>query len=221
MTRSASRLMVAGLEKIPRTKAYLIRLSDGSRVKALGDDVARLGICEGTEVEQHVLKEASEGYEAAKARAMAMRLLRTRPRTEYELRRSLREKGVAARTLDMLIADLKAGGHVDDRLFAKLWIKEKIAGGNSGRVRIARDLATKGIARETAEEELARDYDRRAELEIAKRLALRRLSRLTSLGVETRRRRVYNLLVRRGFGYETASAALRWALDASGGDSIE
>jgi SOS response regulatory protein OraA/RecX len=79
-----------------------------------------------------------------------------------------------------------------------------------------KDLRSKGIDGSIVEEEIARNYDDRQEAEIARQLAEKRLRRLTSLPVGVRRRRLYDLLLRRGFEPDVASAALEAALHDNG-----
>jgi regulatory protein len=202
------------VEKVPRKKEYLLRLSDGSTIRVLEEHLTRSGLEEGCPVDEDTRREVADSYEYATARGIALRLLKTRPRTEEELKRRFRKADLRVKICERVLDDLKADGHVDDRVFAQLWVKEKIGRGGSGRRRISSELRSKGIDRTIVEEEIARNYDDRQEVEIATRLALRRLGRLKSLPAGVARRRLYGLLLRRGFQADVASAALEAALES-------
>jgi regulatory protein len=214
MARCQATPTVSAVEKVPRKKEYLLRLSDG----VLEEHLSRFALEEGRPLGEDTRREVADSYEYAKAREIALRLLKARPRTEEELRRRFRKSDLKPRMWTRVLEDLKAEGHVDDRVFAQLWIKEKIARAGSGRQRISSDLRSKGIDRTTVEEEIAGNYDDGEEAEIARQLALKRLARLESLPVAVMRRRVYGLLLRRGFGPGVASAALKAALESIGGE---
>jgi regulatory protein len=202
------------VEKVPRKKEYLLRLSDGSTVRALEDHLPGFGLAEGSEVNEDTLREITASYEYAKAREAAMRLLKTRPRTEQELRRRFSRNGVVGRTCNRLIGDLKAEGLVDDRVFARLWIREKVARAESGRRRIISDLRAKGIEEAVVMEELRLNYDRDREMENARQVALKRIRRIRKPDDVGSRQKAFSFLLRRGFESDIAQQAVESAMDS-------
>jgi regulatory protein len=208
MTRCDSSPTITGLKKVPRKKEYLLSLSDGSTLRALEEHLPRFALAEGRAIGEDTLREIRASYEYAKAREAAIRLLKTRPRTEQELRRRFRSKGFSRRTCDRLIGDLKLEGLVDDRVFARLWIREKVARAASGRRRIMSDLKAKGIDDAVIGEELELAYDRNREIENACQVASKRLVRNRDLAAAERRQRIYSFLLRRGFESDVALLAV-------------
>jgi regulatory protein len=215
MARCQATPTVSAVEKVPRKKEYLLRLSDGSTVRILEEHLTRPGLQVGAPLDEATRSDVTDSYEYAKAREIALRLLKARPRTEEELRRRFRKSDLRRPVWERVIGDLKAEGQVNDRVFAQLWIKEKIARAGSGRKRISNDLRSKGIDRAVVEEEIARNYADAEEARIAKELALKRLARLGSLPSGVARRRLYGLLLRRGFGPDVAAAALDAAIESA------
>jgi regulatory protein len=112
--------------------------------------------------------------------------------------------------------NLKAEGLVDDRIFARLWIEEKVRRGDSGRLRICRDLESKGVPREVVAEELEAALSEAKELEIAGWLARKKMGRLGRAPGEEEMRKVYAYLLRRGFTSDAASEAAQTALGLAG-----
>jgi regulatory protein len=212
--------LVTAIERIPRKGEYLVRLSDGSELRILKDHLSQFGVEEGDALDPGTVREIRLAYTHTRAREAALRLLRVRPRTEMELRRRFKRNGVDARTADRIVRDLKQEGLVDDRTFARLWIEEKIAKGDCGRMRIENDLISKGIDRESVIEEIDRSFSGAKELEVAKGLALKRLMRGGGGSSSAVRNKVYAYLLRRGFASDVATEALGYALDALGRDGI-
>jgi regulatory protein len=216
MTRSESSPTIFALEKIPRRKEYLLRLSDGSELKVTEEDVSAFSLAAGGVLAGDLVVELGQRHQHAASKAAALRLLKVRPRTEAELERGLRARGFPEAVVRCVVEGLKASGHVDDRLFARLWAAEKLRRGASGRRRIVAELRAKQIDRHTAEEETERAFDGEDEIEIAKQLALRRAARMPALPQEAKKRRLYEHLLRRGFESEVAAEATRFALGDSG-----
>jgi len=218
MTGFESSPVVSVVERVPRKSEYLVKLSDGSEIRVLEDHLGRFGIEEGTPVDRAQIEAIESAYAYGKAREAALRLLRVRPRTEEELRRQLRARKIPGGASDRLIEDLKAEGQVDDRVFARLWITEKLSRGTHGRKLLEHELRTKGIKREVLEEVLARDYSAEAETEVARELALKRLSKFGHMPEAARRRRVFGHLLRRGFASEVAADAVDHAAGRMNGE---
>ena len=221
MVRGDSSPAISRVEKIPRRKEYLVSVSDGTEVRVLEQDVLGFALAEGTRISQDTLREIGDRCQYARARESVLRLLKVRPRTEHELRCRLRGKQFSARVLEKLIGDLKREGLVDDRLFADLWIREKIAGASSGRRLIIRDLERKGVERTVIEEQLKRNYDQAKETAVAGGVAAKKMARLTDLPIRIRKQRVFEHLLRRGFDADVASAAVLHALSSLGGETAQ
>lgn len=216
MTLLESSPVVSRLEKVLRKGEYLVVFSDGTEVRILKEHLPGSGIEEGVSLSRDRIRELDSVYGYTRAREAALRLLKVRPRTELELRRRFKALRTDRQIAERVLADLKAIGQVDDRLFARLWIEEKIRKGDSGSMRMRRDLEAKGIERDIVAEELKAALSDAEELELAGRLALRKMGRLGPAPAREERRKVYAYLLRRGFTSEAAAEATRSALDLSG-----
>jgi regulatory protein len=216
MTLLESSPVVSRLEKVLRKGEYLVVFSDGTEVRILKEHLPGSGIEEGVSLSRDRIRQLDSVYGYTRAREAALRLLKVRPRTEIELRRRFKALRTDRQIAERVLTDLKAIGQVDDRLFARLWIEEKIRKGDSGRMRMRRDLEAKGIERDIVAEELKAALSDAEELELAGRLALRKMGRLGPAPAREERRKVYAYLLRRGFTSEAAAEATRSALDLSG-----
>ncbi|MFZ1947765.1 MAG: RecX family transcriptional regulator [bacterium] len=221
MTRSGDWPTIAALKKIPRKREWLLRLSDGNLVKVMEDDVARFSLAEGVEVTEELARDLASRYEYGRARALAVRLLKVRPRTEGELRLRLRAGGIGPAAAEPLLADLKRDGLVNDRLFSRLWAGEKMRLGATGRRRVVAELRSKHVDPGTAEAETDGVYSAEEEIEAAKQLAVRRAAKMGRIAPDVMKRRLYQHLVRRGFESDVAAEATHYALRSSGEKGTE
>ena len=143
------------------------------------------------------------------AKDRALRLLSVRWRSRAELERRLARAGFPAEEIAAALVDLEGAGLVDDDRFATEVVRSRAGSRLNGNRAIRAALATSGVAPEVVERALAgtNDEDERAEA-----LARRRAPRLSGLPPEAAFRRLFGLLVRRGYGAVVAREACRKAL---------
>lgn len=151
---------------------------------------------------------SSSGSEKAKARESAFRLLKLRPRSEYELRQKLGRKQYSDETIDETIQYLKQLQLIDDRRFTKAWINSRLAR-PFGLNRIRQELKLKGIEEQIIKEELSTAKETFTEDETVLNLAQRRFKRYKNIERIKAKRRTYEYLVRRGFSSAAITKALR------------
>jgi regulatory protein len=216
MTLLESSPVVSRIERVPGKGEYLVALSDGTALRILKEHLPGSGIEEGVSLSRDRIRELDSIYEYTRAREAALRLLKVRPRTELELRRRFRALRTDRQAADRVVTDLKDRGLVDDRIFARLWIEEKIQRGDCGKIRISRDLEGKGIERGVVAEELKTALSDSKELELAGRLALKKMRRVGGAPAREARRKVYAYLLRRGFTSGAASEGTKMALELAG-----
>ena len=116
-------------------------------------------------------------------------------------------------TIEETIQKGEAAGLLDDRLFAKLWVEDRLLYHPLSRRAITQELAEKGIAPEIANELLEERYPPEKEKEIALKLAQTRLARYENLDQDRRIRRTVAFLTRRGFNISLATRVVRAAIE--------
>jgi regulatory protein len=102
---------------------------------------------------------------------------------------------------------------IDDAAFATSWVEVRDRSGPRSRRLLASELRLKGVPRETAAEVTA-GID---EPDAAYRAAQRKARLLTGKPFDEFQRKVGDLLLRRGFGYETTSSTVRRLWEETGG----
>ena len=126
-----------------------------------------------------------------------------------EARRRLRGLGFGEETVEKVLHQAKKAGLLDDTLFARLWVEDRILHHPISRRAVERELAEKGIAPETVEQMLQALYPPKKEKQLALQLAQARYDRYQGLTQVQRTRRTIAYLTRRGFPLEMAKRIVR------------
>ncbi|MEN6369318.1 MAG: regulatory protein RecX [Thermotogota bacterium] len=137
--------------------------------------------------------------------------MRRRPLTEREASGRLRRAGFSLEEVESAVRRAVEEELIDDRVYAKLWVDDRLLHHPLSRRAIERELAEKGISHELAAAALDASYPSTKELEIARQLAAERWARLASTEPDARRRRAVDHLLRRGFPAGLAADAVRRA----------
>ena len=142
-----------------------------------------------------------------KARAYAFLLLKYRQRSVKEISQRLKNKKFPEEAISRTVEFLREKKFLDDELFARAWIKERLSR-YIGPRRLKQELKFKGVSEQVIENNLKVAREFYSESDTVRELAAKRLSRLKGLDPQTAKRRVYGYLLRRGFSPELATDAL-------------
>ena len=148
----------------------------------------------------------------AAAREAALRLLERTRRTRSDLARRLRDKGYAAPVVEQVLERLAGVGLVDDVEYARAYLEQRLRRRTAGWRRLEQDLRARGISSDDVATARARLEEREGHEDDAagaRRVIAQAAKRYARLDPETRRRRLYALLARRGFDGDVIEAALR------------
>jgi regulatory protein len=155
--------------------------------------------------------------ERARARTLqrAVKLLAAKPRSIEELRERLLEKGWADEAaVEHALAKLKEFGYLDDERFAFGFASYRVKQKPVGRQRLARDLQTKKISKETADAALELVYQETPEEELIARAIDKRVRLRGRPATRQETKSLYDHLLRLGFSYDLIIRKVREASEA-------
>ena len=146
----------------------------------------------------------------------AAAFLAVRPRSVEETRRRLRHLGYRHALVDTVVDRLIEMHYLDDEMFARAWVESRDRARPRGETALRRELALKGVQRETVDEVLAgraagtaQEVDQ-PDVAAARRLLERRRAALEREPDPRRRRqKAYALLARHGFDPRISAEASR------------
>jgi regulatory protein len=123
-----------------------------------------------------------------------------------------RHRGLPLQNIDDIIAKLKSLDFLNEERFAKAYIHDNYHLKHKGKNRIRQELKNKGINEVTIDKYL-NEIRKESEAEKALELAQKRHELIKNLPVLTIKRRLYGLLVRRGFSPQVALDAIDMVLE--------
>lgn len=176
----------------------------------------RVGLELGPEVEASIEREAA----ALKTYDRALNMLAFRARSARELERQLVRKGEEPGHVAVAIERLLAVGLLNDAEYARQFARAKVTGSGFSKRRIEAELFRKGVAREVVAAAIGdvladEEVDEAGMLESVARKKLRTLGKLDP---ETKRRRLYAFLARRGYPSEEIRGVMGRVLGSEEGE---
>ncbi len=149
------------------------------------------------------------------ARAICLRQLTAGPRSRAQLARALAGKGVPDRAAQVVLDRFTEVGLIDDAAFAQAWVESRHRGRGLSRRALAHELRARGV--EAADQDVALSVvDADSEAAAARMLVDRKLSGTRGLDPAARTRRLFGMLVRKGYPGGLAMRVVREALAADG-----
>lgn len=142
-----------------------------------------------------------------KAKHYALKLLTYRGRSEKELEERLTKKGIAKTVVSSTIDYLRRIGLLDDRALAESLKREAITRKLLGHNGAKRFAINRGIPRGLVDAVFGEDETE--DIENARTLVDKKLTSYRNCSRQTARRRLYNLLLRRGYSSDTIMKALK------------
>lgn len=143
-----------------------------------------------------------------RARQRALDYLAHKPRTEHEVRRTLRKRDVPSSIIDDVIDRLYELTYLDDEQYAENYVRNRFSNKKYGPIRLRRELVQRGIDRALAEAAVEELFSEKNMHTVAREHAEKRSARLTDADPRRRKQKLYRYLRRRGFRTETIYGVL-------------
>ncbi len=190
-----------------RSKRLLI--FDDQSVFGISEDVfVSTGLEVGSKVDEKYLLELEQKENDHQAFHAAVSLLNYRMRSKAELRKRLAEKGYEPGTIDRVIQKLEGKKILNDELFAKAFINDKIHFRFLGPVALRRELIPHRLDSELVEKLIQQAYDEISEEELVERLMAKRNIRPGQKLTQKERNRLLAYLQRRGHRWDVIRTVL-------------
>ena len=145
------------------------------------------------------------------ARQIVLRQLAMTPRSRAQLAQKLAQRDVAPGVAAAVLDRMTEVGLVDDEAYAQMLVRTQHSGRGLAKRALARELHTKGIDDDLAEEALASISDA-DERDRARALVEKKLRAMHGLGVEVQTRRLAGMLARKGYSPNLTYAVIRDAI---------
>ena len=141
------------------------------------------------------------------AREDAYRLISYRDRSVFELRKRLLKKGHDQDVIDEIIPRIKELDYLNDKRFAKKWVRHKVKHSPKGKYLLIKELKDKGVSKKIINEALNTEYPYSLEFETALKLAVKWRNKSHNKNKDLVKLKVY--LKNKGFRYEIISDVIK------------
>lgn len=195
-------MRIEELKKTDRGQGQvLVRLEGGDTLKVTEDELLHFGLYTGLDIDGETVVLLKKHAARSRTRQRAANMVASRALSRSELEKRLLDRGAseedAAETADWL----EGIGALDDLAYAKSVVRHYSAA-LYGEAKLRDELRRRGIARELWDEALASAPD--AQETIARLIA----AKAKGVNDEKSRKRLSDMLLRRGFSWRDVKAAL-------------
>ena len=194
------------IEKIERSKhkqeRVLVYLEGGDLLRITESELLRFGLCIGLDIDDRTVVELQQSGARSETRVRAANMISARPLSRRELVKRLKEKGAAESDAEAAADWLEEIGALNDADYASMLVRH-YGGMGYGEAKIRDELYRRGVGRELWEDALAASPD--AQETIARVIAQKTKGRVLD---EKGRKRLSDMLLRRGFAWRDVRAAL-------------
>ena len=177
-------------------------LEGGDLLRITESELLRFGLCIGLDIDDRTVVELQQSGARSETRVRAANMISSRPLSRRELIRKLGEKGAAESDAEAAADWLEEIGALNDADYALMLVRH-YGGMGYGEAKIRDELYRRGVPRELWEDALAASSD--PQEAIARVIAQKTKGRALD---EKGRKRLSDMLLRRGFAWRDVRAAL-------------
>jgi regulatory protein len=172
---------------------------EGERAFSVHEDIlVKYNLLKGSVLDEAFIGEVLLAEEENKAYLLALRYLGIRPRTSFQVKKYLREKGFSTELAEKIVQRCEHQGYVNDKAFSRQWVQERLRVKPRSAYVLRMELQQRGVDGEIADEAV-RSVSLEDELEAARRLVAKRLRSCDVPPDTDTERKLLVMLMRRGF----------------------
>ena len=196
-----------------RPHLYEVGIDTGEILTVHRDVLGTLGLAPGGKLTPEDIASLRDRAEFTLANHVALSLLKSRLRSEHELRIRLRQKEFHPAVIDAVLENLRTSGVVNDTRFARAYIHDMQLRNPVGKRLLKQKLRLKGVPVSTIEEVITRSCspadERKHVLEVASKMLKRYRSSRRKIDGGKQHTRLSRYLAQRGFEWEAIRSAMK------------
>ena len=180
---------------------YKIYLENGEELTFYEDVILKYHLLIRKHVSDKLIEEMNKSNRYFEVYYVGLRYIRTRFRSAYDIRTLLIKQGYEPEYVDIVIEKLIKQGYINDSLYAKSFINNRIVTTNYGPKKIKNELIQHGVDTEIIDKAMI-DFDDSIQLEKIEKMAHRSYRSNKSRGGEVLKRKITTDLVNLGYSIE-------------------
>ncbi|MDP5273515.1 RecX family transcriptional regulator [Chengkuizengella axinellae] len=208
MTTDSAENMITLVEKQKNNQnRYNIYVNDQYVFSVHEDILVKHRLLKGEEINQTKMKKIIEDEETQIAYRHAIRMISRKPKSRYELKKKLIEKGYEESLIHSALDQLEKEKYIDDYSYAVTLANYRIKYQRKGLKWIEQELSQKGIEKMTIAK-VTEEVDKESEYKAAYHLAQKRWERHDGDTIQ-KKSKISSFLMRRGFEYSLIRKVLQ------------
>lgn len=192
------KMIITKVSAQKRPGRYNIFLDDKYAFSAGEKTVAEFVLLKGKELDDEQVEKIRQFDAAAKASDLAAHFLSYEPRTIFEVLQYLKKHEISDEAANSAVNQLNELGYLDDRQYAKLFIKNDLRVGSDGPKSLLRKLTQKGVDPEISQTELDEVMDEDW-IEVGQRVIKSMIHQAGKLAQRELKRKMKTKLLMHGF----------------------
>jgi regulatory protein len=183
----------------------VVEMEGGETFEIAPELVVSRGIKSGATLRDDIVEELQREDERIRARQRLTGYLALRVKSVADARLYLERAGFSDAAIAAAIAYAIERDLLDDCRFAERYVRTKIKTATAGPLRLVAELISHGIEQPLAESVVETEFDRDRQIEIAEKVATKRIKKGFGNTDKDKVEIVYDLLMQRGFDKEVAA----------------
>lgn len=172
------------------------------------DLVLQYTLRKGKVINEDVYRELLSREDLMQLKQKALAYATYKPRTVEQVRKKMIEKGYTAEEAVLAVEFLEEFGYLNDRVFARMFIRDYIQRKPAGRQKIADELRKRGVQPFDIDDALTEAFPEDETLSLARQAAEKKIRSLASRAPEKRKQALVQYLQRQGFSWEVIRSLL-------------
>lgn len=179
---------------------YIVYFDNDRELQLYEDVILKFNLLIKREVSDNELQLINDESSLYDVYYVALKSIKTRVKSIYELKSFLLKKGYSSDIVDKVIDKLVVQGYLNDQIFVKSYINNQILTTNHGPNFIKKDLLDKGIDISLIDEEM-QIFDDRMQNEKVSKIILKRMKSNRNRGGAVLKNKIINDLIKSGFSH--------------------
>lgn len=202
-------MIITSIEEQKKKGRFNIFLDGEYAFGLYRETIYHFGLRTKDELNDKKIEELKSYDEINFGKKVAYRFLNYKPRSEKEVRTKLKGHKLSDESIDKILDSLKEFKFVDDELYAKMYIENKVSLKPEGRMSLKLKLAQKGIEKETSEKTVEENYTEETEFQKALDLVTKYKKKVKAKTQIEKKQKCYRHLLSKGFSYDLISRVLK------------
>jgi regulatory protein len=183
----------------------VVELDSGETIEIDPEIAVRHHLASDTAIPGELIEQLRQEDERLRARRRLIGYLSLRVKSVADARLYLERAGFGESAVTAAIEHATERGLLDDRRFAERFVRTKIKAAAVGPVRLVHELVAHGIEPLLAEQVIEKEFGRDQQIEVAGKVAAKRIKRRLGKNHRDEVETVFDLLMRKGFDKDVAA----------------